>query len=198
METSGPLPKDKRSLRRTARALLEALPEERFREAGRVVGESLRRSGAYRTARVVLAFLPMPREIDTLPFVEAALADGKTVGVPRIDGDGLAFVALGEGWRDWPRDRFGIPAPPDGAPALDKELLAEGPTLIVAPGLAFDRSGSRLGRGKGYYDRFLGSLDALAPAPGAITVVGVCLEEQLAASVPVDERDRKVDSVFSG
>ncbi len=189
---------DKRALRRTIRAKLESLPVSRFGEAGRAIGAVLSGFATYRNARVVLAFLPMPREIDTVPLVESALSDGKIVGVPRIEGDELAFVPLGRDWRDWPRDRFDIPVPPVDTRPFGLEELAAGPTLVVAPGLAFDRSGARLGRGKGYYDRFLASLQALGPGPGAVSVVGVCLEEQLVAAVPMDPRDRRVDEVVAG
>ncbi|MBP7094475.1 MAG: 5-formyltetrahydrofolate cyclo-ligase [Spirochaetia bacterium] len=188
---------DKRALRRAIRAKLESLPASRFEEAGRAIGAALSGLASYRNAKVVLAFLPMPREIDTVPLVESALADGKIVGVPRIEGDGLAFVRLDRHWREWPRDRFGIPEPPSDAPSLRLDELAAGPTLVVAPGLAFDRTGGRLGRGKGYYDRFLASLEAPSPGPGAVSVVGICLDEQLVGSVPVDERDRGVDAVIS-
>lgn len=179
------------------RTLLDSLPAERFAEAGRIVAASLMREERYRAARIMLAFLPMPREIDTVPLVEAAFSDGKLVGVPRIEGDEIAFVVLDPLWRAWPRDRFGIPEPPVDALSLGIEELASGPTLVVAPGLAFDRSGARLGRGKGYYDRFLASLAARNPAPGALAVIGACLEEQLVDAVPVDGRDRGVDAVLS-
>lgn len=188
---------DKRSLRREIRARLEALPPSRFAEAGLAIRDALRGLESYRAAKVVLAFLPMPHEIDTVPLVDSVLSEGKVVGVPRIEGERLAFVPLDRAWRDWPRDRFGIPEPPADAPELRLDELAMGPTLVLAPGLAFDRAGGRLGRGKGFYDRFLASLDAMSPRPGAVTVFGACLEEQLIEAVPLDERDRRVDAVIS-
>ena len=189
---------EKRQLRAETRATLVALSRARFAEAGHAVLGPVSDTDAFRNARIVLAFLPMPREIDTVPLIDASLAAGKTVGVPRIEGDDIAFVALDPAWRAWPRDRFGIPEPPADAVRLEAAELAAGPTLVLAPGLAFDRSGGRLGRGKGYYDRFLAALDGFRPEPGALSVAGVCLREQLVDRVPADGRDRRVDAVFAG
>jgi 5-formyltetrahydrofolate cyclo-ligase len=63
--------------------------------------------------------------------------------------------------------------------------------LIIVPGLAFDREGRRLGKGKGYYDRFLHQYGAF------LFSVGVGLTEQLVPSVPVDEQDVLLDLVLT-
>ncbi len=67
--------------------------------------------------------------------------------------------------------------------------------LVATPGLAFDRAGNRLGRGKGYYDRFL------AGARGAlgrdITAIGLGFSEQLVEEVPHTERDQRLDGVVT-
>ena len=77
-------------------------------------------------------------------------------------------------------------------PVLD--LARAGKMLVAAPGLAFDRSGNRLGRGKGYYDRFLSRARA-AGAP--LVVIAVCFSEQVVDAVPHAETDQPVDGVVT-
>ena len=78
-------------------------------------------------------------------------------------------------------------------PAL-LDLARAGRVLVAAPGLAFDREGNRLGRGKGYYDRFLARARAAA---AGVSVIGVCLTEQLVTAVPHGERDQRLDGIVT-
>jgi 5-formyltetrahydrofolate cyclo-ligase len=83
------------------------------------------------------------------------------------------------------------------APRLPSPALspADFPALIIVPGLAFDRKGNRLGRGKGYYDRFLAGLarDGLP-----FTAAGLCLETRLLPEIPAGDLDRKMDLICTG
>ncbi|PKL07419.1 MAG: 5-formyltetrahydrofolate cyclo-ligase, partial [Spirochaetae bacterium HGW-Spirochaetae-7] len=156
----------KAAMRKAAMAKLAALsPALRSQSAARAAS-IVTGNEAYRGASLVLAFLSMPTEIDTRPVIEAAMADGKRVAVPRIDGADIAFVELTADWRDWPRDRWDIPAPPETIRKLSFDDIAGTPTLALVPGLAFDRTGGRLGRGKGYYDRFLSAIAGARAARG--------------------------------
>jgi 5-formyltetrahydrofolate cyclo-ligase len=66
--------------------------------------------------------------------------------------------------------------------------------IVFVPGLAFDRKGLRLGRGKGYYDRFLASLDGSSPRP---VRCGIAFAEQFVEEVPIESHDRPVDVLFT-
>jgi len=193
---------DKARLRAAAKAVLSALdPGERAAASARAAVVA-RASAAWPGAALVLAFLSMPAEIDTGPVIRAALADGKRVAVPRIQGGDIAFVELAAGWQDWPRDRWNIPAPPDTLEALSPDDIAAIPVLALVPGLAFDRKGRRLGRGKGYYDRFLSSIlsakkpTSLQAAP--FTSLGFGYRNQVVEVVPMDERDHPLDGLALG
>jgi 5-formyltetrahydrofolate cyclo-ligase len=162
----------------------------------------VRSSPRWKQAGLVLAFLSMPTEIDTGPVIEAALAAYKRVAVPRIEGGDIAFVELTPDWRSWPRDRWDIPAPPDSLAPLSAVGIAAAPTLALVPGLAFDGSGGRLGRGKGYYDRFLASVAAAREPMGKsappFAAIGFGYESQLVERVPMDDRDRPLDGLALG
>ena len=156
----------KAEARKRIRALLRSLESERARGSSVGAARVLRSLPEYDGADIVLAFLSMPGEIRTEFLVNACLDEGKRVAVPRIEGEDIAFVAVDEAYRLWLRDGMGIPVPPAAKPALSLEYLGRSQVLVAAPGLAFDSHGNRLGRGKGYYDRFLGAARAAAARGG--------------------------------
>jgi 5-formyltetrahydrofolate cyclo-ligase len=103
---------------------------------------------------------------------------------PRCEGDDLVFRPV-SGLADLVRGRFGInePGPGPGNEQFD---------LIVVPGLAFGADGSRLGRGRGFYDRLLATI------PSTTMTVGVCFEFQRVVEVLHEPHDRKVEIIISG
>ncbi|MDR0874977.1 MAG: 5-formyltetrahydrofolate cyclo-ligase [Clostridiales Family XIII bacterium] len=123
------------------------------------ITERLLRSDAYRSAKTIFTYVSVGAETDTRGLIARAFADGKSVCVPRTSGRGDAahmdavpltreqFRAMTE----TDCGAFGIPEPPAAYPALAREL----PDLIIAPSLAVDVHGYRLGYGGGYYDRYI-------------------------------------------
>lgn len=189
-------------LRAAAKAQLAAMTPAKRTEASARATIAAQSVHAWQPSRLVLAFLSMPTEIDTGPVIEAALAGGKRVAVPRIEDGEIAFVELPPGWQDWPHDRWNIPAPPASLTTLSFDDIATVPTLALVPGLAFDRAGGRLGRGKGYYDRFLAGVQAargrLGCAAGSFFAVAYGYDSQLVELVPMDERDTPLDGLALG
>jgi len=157
----------------------------------------------YRSADIVLAFLSMGEEIRTSHLIAKALADGKLVAVPRMEhsleeGDYIVFIPLSRDYEVWPRDRFGIPTPAKDAKPLTDDQLGTSRVFVVTPGLAFDREGGRLGRGKGYYDRFLAGLQAKAAVRGgSVFACGFCFKAQIVDKVPSGEADMRVDAIVT-
>ncbi len=80
---------------------------------------------------------------------------------------------------------FGITEPEDSCPTVDPSEI----DLAIVPGLAFSRSGIRLGRGKGYYDRMLPRLNCFK--------LGVCYSVALSDSIPSEKWDVPMDKVIS-
>jgi 5-formyltetrahydrofolate cyclo-ligase len=203
----------KEALRSKIRRLLRAFPPEQFAEEGKAAAallHSLRfpsrpqEDSLWDKYKTLLIFLSTQFEIDTSPILEAAFEDGKPVFAPKITGQNLIFYRLalevpsaGETRRFsspkdlWSAGPFGI-----REPAAGKFLEAgDFPALILTPGLAFDQEGRRLGRGKGYYDRFFAELDEKKLPYFAI---GLCLEAQLVPLVPAESRDKGMAAVIAG
>ncbi len=197
------LAEQKSEVRNYIKSILKALPpmeaEKRSRSAARLVCAL----PEYMAANVVLAFLSMGEEIRTQDLIAKALADGKTVAVPRMErspeaGDYIVFIPLTRDYETWRRDRFDIPTPPGEAKPLSRQDLGASRVFVVTPGLAFDRARNRLGRGKGYYDRFLsGARAAAAERGGAVFACGFCFAAQIVDKVPCGEGDMKVDSIVT-
>lgn len=138
--------------------------------------------------RAVALYRALAGEIPTERIRRAYLSAGSRLYYPRVAGKGtLAFYPHreGDGWETGP---YGIlePSVPAGV-----EPLLSGWDIVVVPGLAFDRRGNRLGRGFGYYDRFLGSL------PESVLRVGIACESQLIPEVPVDAWDVPVHALVT-
>ena len=190
----------KKALRLQMNDVLRRMEPANALEWSRNAGREALSLPSYRNADIILAFLSMPQEISTGYFLAEALAAGKTVAVPRMEhstekGDHLVFVGLPGDYLEWPRDRFGIPTPPAGTPAIQETRLRSAKVFVLTPGLAFDRNGNRLGRGKGYYDRFLASLYSGQKTPPF--TCGFCFSQQLVERVPCGLADVPVDLVVS-
>ena len=183
---------DKKAMRSLMKARLgEIQPEDMAQRSGRVA-ERLAAMPQWSRADTVLCFLSMPHEIATSPLNQAAWAAGKTVAVPRIEEEDIQFLVMPSSTGELPLDRWNIPVPDPLWPPLDPSR--SGRILVACPGLAFDREGNRLGRGKGYYDRFLSRLQQEARE---VFTVGVCLSEQLLPSLPHEDFDQKMDALVT-
>ncbi|MCG3181118.1 MAG: putative protein YqgN [Phycisphaerae bacterium] len=153
----------KREIRDEIRRRLAAVSAAEMAAAAAAVADRVMELSAWAEARVLMAFISLPGEIDTAPILSAALACGKQLIVPRVDWAGrrmqaVAIESLDEGLA---AGRYGIVEPTGGL-----EVEPEAIDLVLVPGLAFDAGGGRLGRGGGFYDRFLAgaSLRAVAAA----------------------------------
>jgi 5-formyltetrahydrofolate cyclo-ligase len=139
--------------------------------------------------RHVLAWIPcFPGEVDLAGFIGLMLKSS-VVYLPKVGGSGsMEFVSIRDDWGahlvSGPR---GIMQPADGYGEPFASLPASD-LFVIIPGLAFDQDGRRLGRGGGYYDRFLAS-EGLEKA----VKVGVCWSMQLVQAVPTDAHDVRMD-----
>lgn len=142
-------------------------------------------------AKVVFAYYSLPDEVNTHQLVDDLLADGKTVFLPKvIDGERMTWHRY-TGTESLREGALHIMEPDSSAEDLDIEnyLSQASDTMLVVPGLAFDAKGQRLGRGRGYYDRFL-------IAHPILYKIGVCFDFQKVDEVPTDANDVPIDEVI--
>lgn len=128
--------------------------------------------------------------MSTLPLLEAALAAGKRVSVPVVEGDALTLVRL-ESLDELVPAPFGLLEPKRELRRKGRRLVATTIRLFLVPGLAFDRTGGRLGHGKGYYDRLLSRVKPTVPT------VALGFDAQLVPAVPMGPDDRRVSMVVT-
>lgn len=180
---------EKKEIRRVIKEAIMALSPEQRRSESQFVIEQLRHIIEQSGARVVALFSPLGDEVQIMPLVDMLSAECRVV-VPRVEdrADGtphmefydLSLSSLEEG-------SFGIMEPQGRSVCSADEI-----DLMVLPGVAFSPSGVRLGRGKGYYDRYL-ARDGFR----AFTI-GVCYACQRRESLPCEEYDRVVEMVIFG
>lgn len=143
-------------------------------------------------ASTILAYASFGSELSLDPFITAALAESKAICIPRIDWDtkSMSPVAITNLDDDLQMGRYDIRVPKPGLTMVEPAQL----DVILLPGLAFDRAGNRLGRGAGFYDRFVNALHAAGHRP---TLIGVCHHAQIIDSVPTEPHDHRVDRVIT-
>jgi 5-formyltetrahydrofolate cyclo-ligase len=204
---------EKKRLRREVLARLGALPMETILEKSKRIEGRLFESSWWRRAGVVYCYVSMPREVQTAEIRRRAVAEGKTLALPRVAGEEIRFHRMSEPDQPLVRSSFNIDEPAADLPSMDPASdlppvdprvgaggdeqngtppgTAAGNALVIVPGLAFDHARYRLGRGRGYYDRFLAS------GLGCFSTVGVCFEEQLVDEVPRENWDMRIDRVLT-
>lgn len=139
--------------------------------------------------RVVAGYRGMPGELDPTRALKMALRMGRQVVCPRVNAQQeMDFVRVHDLEQGFYRSALGVREPYGEVMALDRVQL------ILVPGLAFDLRGGRLGLGKGFYDRTLARARSLQRSPYAI---GVCHEEQLRDSLPLEAHDERVDGLLT-
>lgn len=138
----------------------------------------------YREASTVLLYRAVPGEVDLRPLAEHSASAGKRFAYPRCVSD-TEMAALLPG--SWCRGRLGIEEPD---PGTSEEVPPEAVDFVVCPGVAFDESGTRLGMGGGFYDRFL-------PRCVNATVIMAAFEAQRAPFLPRAETDVPMDWVVT-
>ena len=137
---------------------------------------------AFRAASTILLYHSLPDEVDTHSFIRKWSAK-KQILLPVVTGDDLELrVYTGPG--DLATGAYGIEEP-TGALFTAYDAI----DFIVVPGVAFDRNGNRLGRGKGYYDKLLPLLHSYN--------IGICYNFQVSEKLPVEPFARRMDEVWT-
>ena len=188
---------EKRAMRREARARIAAVSAESRALASAAIVEKLLASAFYREARSLHCYISLPLEVDTAPVLLDAWQSGKAVYIPfQIPAQGRLGMARWEPGLTLVPGPLGVLEPPQES---RQDELPGSLDLVVVPGLAFDRRGTRLGRGKGYYDKFLASTPLTGGETAATPPVlaALAFSCQVFPALPCDTWDVPVKHIFT-
>ena len=145
-----------------------------------LVQEQVIKSKEFKQAKVIGAYFALGSEVNTDLIIEQARTLGKTIALPRVEGDEVSFYKVSS-LEFLVKGRFGImePLPYHRLDKMD---------LIMVPGIAFDKKGYRLGYGKGYYDRYLSNLKPHFS-------IGLAYSTQLISILPHEYHDEKLHAI---
>lgn len=171
----------KTEIRSAIRALKKRHSREELQAQSDIIMRKLEQHTDFISAQKIMLYSSLPDEVQTQAFIEKWRLL-KHIILPTVVGDDIIPVELTPDTGFAVGD-FNILEPKNVAYTGDYDL-------IIVPGVAFDRQGNRLGRGKGYYDRFLCQHRATKK-------IGLCFDFQLIDNVPVEETDIPMDEIIS-
>lgn len=179
----------KEQLRNRIKELLNECPSYLLEEKSRRIESRLYSLCEYKNSSFIMFYVSMEREVSTLNAIKTTLAEKKKVAVPLIlKSQDIMLPCKINDFSDLKPGPFGILQP-------SKEKIHNIPLslidLIIVPGIAFDRNGNRVGKGKGFYDKFL------KPMPATIPKIALAFSCQIVEQVPINGDDVPVDKIVT-
>lgn len=179
---------DKSQLRREIKGRLIQLQERQRMDKSKKISHFLMDTEQFKRSTTVMIYLSLAHEVDTTAIILHCWQNNKVVVVPKVSWQQrhMIPVEINSLESGISTGAGGLRNPATGAPMPVEDI-----DIVVAPGLAFDKKGNRLGRGGAYYDRFLSSKQLKA------AVCSLAFSEQMVDEVPVDEHDKTVDFIVT-
>ncbi len=184
------LKRSKKKLRDNITKLLREQKKAIREKRSRIIAEKLFSLEQFKRSETIMSYVSLSTEVETAMIIKEAWAKGKKVAVPYIDPEDRMDLKVSEldSFEQLGIGPFNIEQPTE-------ELLRPIPVkeidLVIVPALAFDRTNNRLGRGKGYYDRFLSGLSLHA------FKAGLAFHFQILETLPKAPHDVPVDIVIT-
>ena len=194
----------KKILRKIIKVRVSAISPEERKKREEILHNDLFSMPEFLAANTVMLFANLPDEIGTFSLIDKCFAMGKKVFLPVINGDDMTVAEFTGEYRV---GRYDIKEPVVKKPEITSEASnfrneelgikdsvpepVEGPEhfdFILVPGVGFSPNGYRLGRGKGFYDKFLSKHPLYA--------VGVCFREQFYLDIPTEPHDIPMNKVL--
>jgi len=181
----------KRKIRSQIKELLKSHSELEKSEKSAIIKDKLFNEEIFKKAKVVMFYVSLKDEVDTMPMIDEALKTGKRVCVPVILMGEKRLIAgeIKDRLADLESQHFGIYQPKKGKV---REVPLDDIDLVVVPGIAFDKKNVRLGRGHGYYDRFLCGLNSRKTK-----AIGLAFRFQLVDNLPQHPHDIPVWKIIA-
>ncbi|MCC8028878.1 MAG: 5-formyltetrahydrofolate cyclo-ligase [Lachnospiraceae bacterium] len=168
----------KDAIRRLYRTRRNIMPPGQAAVLSALICRNILRSRLFESARFLYAYYPLGNEADIRPVVREAWRQRKQTAFPKVFGDEMRYFEV-SGFEQLSEGTFGVMEPCEDRPA---DWCSVPDTLVLTPGVAFDRFGNRMGFGKGYYDRHFSG-------ENGCVMLGVCYELQMAVRLPTEDWD---------
>ena len=176
----------KNKIRKEILALRKAMPICLLEENSRRITEKVIEHPEYQKAELVFAYIDAKGEVKTGDIVEHAWKSGKRVAVPRVQGDIMKFYLISS-YEELEPGCFGIMEPK--TTCMEVRNIPKN-SVVIMPGVAFDKSGNRIGYGKGYYDKYFSEYPD-------VYKIAIALSMQIVSEIPADVFDIKADCVIT-
>ncbi len=174
----------KNSIRKSLLLKRRQIPEEKRIQASEKICEYLIHNPMIQKTAILYLYIAKEPELSLMPLLHWSLEQGKCIGVPKVHGETMDFYQLTT-LEQLSQGAFGILEPNDDCP-----LLQAKESICLVPGVGFDKSGNRMGYGKGYYDKYFSQYPDLIR-------LGVSYEEQVVEQIPADAYDKKMHMVMT-
>lgn len=177
----------KPEIRTQMKAFLGSLtPQDRHRRS-MAACDAIAQTREFRNSQLIMLYMPLPSEVETSPLAVKAWAEGKQIAVPRVDWERQRMDPVEINSLDIDTTTTkGVREPVEGR-VVPLDLI----DMVIIPGIAFDRRGYRVGRGRGFYDRFLAQKDFKGIR------CALCFHEQLIGEVPAETHDVPMDLIVT-
>lgn len=164
---------------------LKTQKEEDRNRKSRIIKKKLFKTKEFIKAKRVMFYISFDGEVNTKEMIKEARSIGKIVCVPVCKKNGTMRPATLDENSKLTKGPYGI-----YEPVIKRFINLKDLELVIVPGLAFDKKGNRLGRGKGYYDRFLKKISKKTIS------IGLAFDFQILPSLPATTTDVNVDKVI--
>jgi len=171
---------DKAAIRRQLRETLAAMPDADRQTKSLAATAFLSASPEFAAARIVMLYLSTAQEMDTAPLALKCWQSGKTVVVPKVSWDQRRMMPVEITSL---QTRMTTTGPGVREPVFGHPMPLNLVDLVIVPGLGFTSTGHRIGRGMGFYDRFLAQHEFIGIS------CGMGFEDQVLSDIPVLDHD---------
>lgn len=176
----------KQQIRSKIISTLKTQKEEDRNRKSKIIGSKLLRTQIFRKAKTVMFYIAFGGEVETQDMIKAAIQLGKIVTVPVCKNNRVTLrPCILDEFAKLQRGPYGV-----CEPSTQRFVSPRYLDIVIVPGLAFDKKGNRLGRGKGCYDRFLKRL------PKKIPTIGLAFDFQILPKIPAKTHDISVNKVI--
>jgi 5-formyltetrahydrofolate cyclo-ligase len=179
----------KQKLRKRMLSELNGLKEVDRAKKSLSIKEKLFATSEFKKAKIILFYASLKNEVNTDEMIKEAQAQGKTIGLVSVFEKDKTLIPylVSDIDKDLVAGPYEVRQPKK---EFAKSISVDDLNLVIVPGLAFDLEGNRLGRGKGYYDRFLKTLHQDIPA------IGLAFDFQIVDDLPHSLHDSPVNKVI--